>query len=103
MAAPDQTFSIYRGDTLLIDATYRTKLGVAVNLTTAGIAIAAYLRGKDSIHYPIAVTFLAQTGKYRLSGNTSNWPLGRNQLIIRYTQDTVTRTAEPVTVLVEAI
>lgn len=98
-----QTFTIFKGDSLNVEATYRQKDGANVDLATAGITISAYLKGRDNKKFPISVEILPQTGKFRLTSATNEWPLGRNQLVIRYLQAGTTRTAEPVTVLVEDV
>lgn len=102
MSLPTQTASIYRGDTFIADATYQTTDGQPSVLD--GLTIEAYLLTKDNIELPIDVIMQPElgVGRYRLQADTDDWPLGRNQLIIRYvTTEGVRRTAQPVQLLVE--
>lgn len=101
MARPE--FKIYKGDTFLANGLYRTALGVPVDLPGSGITIESFLKTRDGRALPITVQPGGQTGSYTLEADTTSWPIGRNLLIIRYTQGDIRRTATPVVVNVENI
>lgn len=99
-----QEFTVYKGDTFVANAIYRSADGIPVDLTTAGITIDAWIKTRDNRELDIPVTITnATSGAYTIEGPTSDWPLGRNRLIIRYTQGATVRTAEPVVVNVEDV
>lgn len=101
MARPE--FTIYKGDTFLANGLYRTALGVPVDLPGSGIAVEAFLKTRNNGSLPIDVNLGAQTGAYTLQAGTDAWPIGRNLLVIRYTQGGIRRTATPVIVNVKNV
>jgi hypothetical protein len=100
---PPNAVSVYKGDTFIAEAVYRSKLGDPVDLGAAGISIEAWLRAKDNRRFPVTVTINGPVGHYQLVSATDNWPIGRNLLVIRYTQGAIKRTAQPVVISVEAV
>lgn len=99
-----QEVRIYKGDTFIANAVYRSTTGVPVDLTAAGITIDAWLRKRDSGTLDIPVILTDPTaGAFRLQTPTDDWPLGRNQLFVRYQQGAIRRTAEPVHLIVEDV
>lgn len=98
-----QIFTVYRGDTLQIDAIYRDTNAVPVNIADGSIQISAYIKGRNGVTYPLPIVLGTATGTYSITWNTEDLPLGRSALFIRYKIGDIQRTMNPVTVDVQDV
>lgn len=96
-----QEINFYQGDTFIADGVYTDANDVPVDLNAGGIAVESYIRDRNNLKIDLIVTLLPEIGSYRITGNTDNWPLGRVLWFVRYVQDGVKKSSEPVVINVE--
>ena len=88
--------SLFKGDTLVVNGVYKDSSGTPVNLTTAGISIAASYMTPDGLTTaPVTVTLAADqtanAGQFTLTADTGLWPdWGEYSIKLSYTQGGVT-------------
>lgn len=96
-----QELTWYRGDTFLANGLYTDANDVPIDLNAGGITITSYILDRNNLKIDLNVALLPGIGEYEITADTDEWPLGRVTWVVRYTQDGVKKSSEPVLINVE--